>query len=114
MNFVGGYADEWWKLSRRFERALQAASNRIDPDGGRRLKLGSPVLVGRPNGDVMRMPVVLTGGQRELPVGYLVVENVRVDGSRVNALVQRFEDQARAAIAGPVDFATRLNELTYP
>ncbi len=114
MDFVGGYADEWWKLRRRFERALQGASDRIDPDGQRNLSLGSPVLIGRPNGDVTRVPVILRGGPRELPIGYLVLENTRVDGARINALVQRLETQARLALAGSLDAAVRQAELTYP
>jgi hypothetical protein len=114
VNFVGGYADEWWKLSRRFERALSAASGRLDPDGRQNLRLGSPVLLGRPTGDVMRMPVILRGGPRELPVGYLVVEDTRVDGGRISALADHFESLARAALTGTVDAATRQLELAYP
>lgn len=114
MNFVGGYADQWWKLSRRFERALRSASNRLDPDGGRRLKLGSPVLIGRPAGDVMRMPVVLLGGERELPVGYLVIEDTRIDNGRIDAMAKRFEDRARAAIDGPLGADVQVSESTYP
>jgi hypothetical protein len=114
MSFVGGYADDWWKLSRRFERALQSASNRIDSDGIRRIGLGSPVLIGRQAGDVMRVPVILRGGKRELPVGYLVIESTRVDGRRIDALASHFEQQARAVIAGSDDAASRLHELTYP
>ncbi len=114
MDFVGGYADEWWKLWRRLERALQGASSRLDPDGQRTLKLGSPVLIGRTSGDVMRVPVILRGGRRELPISYVVVENTRVDRGRIKALVQRLESQAQLALAGSLDVTTRQAELTYP
>ena len=113
MDFVVGNADQWWKLNRAFERALNSASNQIDSDGKWRLKLGSAVLIGRATGDVMRMPVILQGGSRELPVGYLLVEDTRIDRGRIKALVQRFEARARSVIGGPAA-APQVDEAVYP
>jgi hypothetical protein len=113
MDFVGGYADEWWKFSRKLENTLRSASGRLDPDGKRRLRLGSPVLIGRPAGDVMRVPVILSGGRREFPVGYLVIEDTDFDKGRVAALVQKFEERARASI-GEESGAPLADELSYP
>jgi hypothetical protein len=98
MDFVGGYTDDWWKFQRKLDSALRSASERLDSDGKRRLRLGSPVLIGVPTGDVMRMPVILSGGKREFPVGYVMVEDTRIDKGRMASLSQRFEARARAVI----------------
>jgi hypothetical protein len=113
MDFVGGYADDWWKLSRTFDSALHSASGRLDSDGKRRLRLGSPVLIGRPTGDVMRMPVILSGGKREFPVGYVTVEDTRIDKGRIALLVQRFEARARAVI-GENRESPIADDVSYP
>jgi hypothetical protein len=113
LDFVGGNADQWWKLSRALEGALNSASDQIDSDGKWRLKLGSAVLIGRATGDVMRMPVILQGGRRELPVGYLLVESTRIDRGRIKSLVQGFESRAKAVIDGPAA-APQVDEAVYP
>jgi hypothetical protein len=114
VNFVGGYDEQWWKLRNRFDRSLRSASKRLDPDGVRGLSLGSPVLVGSAGGDVIRVPVILRGGPRELPVAYVVIHELRIDGGRIDSLVERLQTQARAMMTGAPVAAGKDTEVAYP
>jgi hypothetical protein len=114
VNFIGGTADEWWKLSSRLEKALRDASNRLDVDGKRSLKLGSAVLIGTANGDVMRVPVILQGGSRELPVAYIRIENPRVDSGRIDTMIRHIEGRARAMLVATQAATGEATEIVYP
>jgi hypothetical protein len=114
VDFIGGNAGQWWKLAARLDSALREASQRLDASGGRSLKLGSPVLIGTPGGDVIRVPVILKGGGREVPVTYLRIENVGVDRGRIAALTRRIESMAAAMPAdAPAGVGTQT-EIVYP
>jgi hypothetical protein len=114
VNFIGGYADAWWKLRDKIDGSLRSASRTLDTDGHYSLRLGSPVLIGRADIDVMRVPIILAGGARERPVAYLVIEDTKVDGGRIKRLSSDSERLARAAIAGTKSTPGKDLELTYP
>jgi hypothetical protein len=114
MDFIGGTGDQWWKLSARIDKALRDASQRLDPDGKRSIALGSPVLLGAPDGDQIRVPVILRGGAREFPIAYLRIERTGVDRGRIDALARRLEALARPALAGGSAGAAREAEILYP
>jgi hypothetical protein len=114
VNFVGGYADTWWKLRNRFDSALGSISKNLDSEGRYSLRLGSPVLIGRADRDIMRAPVILAGGQRERSVAYIVIEEPRVDGARIKRLADEVQRLARAAIADASSAPETDRELKYP
>ncbi len=114
MDFIGGTGDQWRRLSSRLDSALDHASKRLDPDGTRRLALGSAVLVGTPGGDQIRVPVILRGGGRELPVAYVRIAQTSVDRGRIEALARRLESMARSALAGAATGAGSQTEIAYP
>ena len=117
MNFILGNGDPWWKLTKRFERALERASDDLKFEHGRTLELGSPVIVSVESGDHVRVPVLLRGGTREFPVCYVDISEVTVDGRRLRLLADRALALARAAMnATPHDAYTsgRETSFSYP
>jgi hypothetical protein len=113
VNFVGGYADAWWKLQKGMDAQLSDASRDLDPDGRYRLRLGSPVLIGRVDRDVMRAPVILAGGPREQPVAYLVFESVNFNKGRARQIAAECQRLARAQMTGNSATPGKDLELTY-
>lgn len=99
MNFIGGRGDVWWTLSKQFERALARVSDDLSRKYGRRLSLGSPVLVSQRDGDHVRAPVLLRGGPREFPVAYVDIADVSVNKRRIKAIATRSALLAQAALA---------------
>lgn len=98
MNYIGGNATDWWKLSKKLESALDIASDDLDTRYKRRLKLGSPVLLPAPLGSMVRAPIILQGGSRELPVAYLHINDVQIRGGRVKAIAQQAVRLASTAL----------------
>lgn len=98
MNLVGGSGDNWWKLSKRFDDALDRVSDEFRERDGRFLSLGSPVLIGERAGDLVRVPIILRGGPRELPVAYLHVEMLQADKARIKAIAEKAAELAHVTI----------------
>jgi len=88
MNYIGGNATDWWKLSKKLDSALDVVSDELDTRYKRRLKLGSPVLLPAQTGSMVRAPIIVHGGPRELPVAYRNINDVHVDGRRIKAIAQ--------------------------
>ncbi len=77
------------------------------------MRLGSPVLIGTPGGDVIRVPVILKGGAREVPVAYVRIEKPDVDKARISALARRLESMAQPLLADGASTAGQETEIIY-
>jgi hypothetical protein len=117
MNFVVGNGDKWWRFTKRVESALDRASDDLYREQGRRLNLGSPVIVEDESGDHVRAPIILRGGPREFPVCYVDFTEMSADGRRLRALADRALALARAAMSVPPSEARAAGKETtfsYP
>lgn len=66
----------WDRFSHRMSDALTAASVELRTKHKRRLALGSPVKLGTDQGDLVRVPIIVSGGAREYAIAYLTVANL--------------------------------------
>lgn len=117
MNFIVGNGDQWWKLTKRIDGALERVSDDLNSEHGRTLSLGSPVIISAESGDHVRAPIIMRGGPREFPVCYVEITEVTADGRRLKALAERALSLARAAMsATPHEAYTsgKATTFTYP
>ena len=117
MNLILGNGDEWWKLAKRFEGALDRVSQDLKLEYDRTLGLGSPVIISHESGDHVRVPVILRSGPREFPVCYVEITDGAVDSRRLKLIADRALALARAAMsATPHEAYTRAEatSFTYP
>jgi outer membrane lipopolysaccharide assembly protein LptE/RlpB len=115
LSFFKAKAEEPWdRFSRTMNRALDAASVEIRNRHGRRLRLGSPVLMSDTAGDLIRTPVELRGGQHEFSVLYLEIRDLaNQDSRRIDAIARQAVEAAQPYVETPPEKPGAL-VVSYP
>lgn len=88
----------WDRFHQEMNRFLASAAAPFAQRHDRRLRLGSPVRVAEPGGDVIRLPVEVVGGTREYSIAYLVVKagdlNGKLNAARLRAIAEELVSAA--------------------